>query len=84
MLNELEYVNGTIYANIWMQEKIAVINAQNGEVLTWINLTGIQELTNHDQNNVLNGIAYDTAGHRLFVTGKMWPHIFEIILTLLT
>lgn len=77
-LNELEYINGSIYANIWQEEKIAVINSKNGQVTTWIDLTGIQDLKSQDPNNVLNGIAYDANGHRLFVTGKRWPHIFEI------
>jgi len=77
-LNELEYINGTVYANIWGEEKIAVINPQNGQVTAWIDLTGIQGIKNQDPNNVLNGIAYDANGHRLFVTGKRWPHIFEI------
>jgi glutamine cyclotransferase len=81
MLNELEYVNGAVYANVWREEKIAVINPQNGQVMAWIDLTGIQDLKNQDPNNVLNGIAYDANGDRLFVTGKMWPHIFEIKLT---
>jgi glutamine cyclotransferase len=82
-LNELEFINGTIYANIWKQEKIVVINPQNGQITAWIDLKGIQDLTNQDPNNVLNGIAYDISGHRLFVTGKMWPHVFEINLALL-
>jgi glutamine cyclotransferase len=77
-LNELEYIKGAVYANIWEQKKIAVINPQNGQVTAWIDLTGIQDLKNQDSNNVLNGIAYDTNGDRLFVTGKMWSHIFEI------
>ncbi len=77
-LNELEYINGTVYANIWREEKIAVINPQNGQVTAWINLTDIQDLKNQDPNNVLNGIAYDANANRLFATGKMWPHIFEI------
>lgn len=77
-LNELEYINGTVYANVWREEKIAVINPQNGQVTAWIDLTGIQDLKNQDPNNVLNGIAYDSNTNRLFITGKMWPHIFEI------
>lgn len=77
-LNELEYIKGAVYANIWGQNKIAVINPQTGQVTAWIDLTGIQDSKNQDPNNVLNGIAYDTNGDRLFVTGKMWPHIFEI------
>jgi len=76
--NELEYIDGTVYANVWREEKIAVINPQNGQVTAWIDLAGIQDLKNQDPNNVLNGIAYDADGDRLFVTGKMWPHIFEI------
>jgi len=77
-LNELEYINGTVYSNVWREEKIAVINPQNGQVTAWIGLTGIQDLKDQDPNDVLNGIAYDASGDRLFVTGKMWPHIFEI------
>jgi glutamine cyclotransferase len=77
-LNELEYIKGAVYANIWEQKKIVVINPQTGQVTAWIDLTGIQDSKNQDPNNVLNGIAYDTNGDRLFVTGKMWPHIFEI------
>jgi glutamine cyclotransferase len=77
-LNELEYMKGQVYANIWKEEKIAVINPQTGQVTAWIDLTGIQDLKNQGPNNVLNGIAYDANRDRLFVTGKMWPHIFEI------
>jgi len=77
-LNELEYLNGSVYANIWRGERIAVVNPQTGQVAAWIDLTGIQDLKNQDPNNVLNGVAYDANGDRLFVTGKMWSHIFEI------
>ena len=77
-LNELEYVKGEVYANIWKEDKIAVINPQTGQVTAWIDLKGIQGSENQDANNVLNGIAYDTNRDRLFVTGKMWPRIFEI------
>jgi len=80
-INELEYINGKIYANIWMEEKIAIINSQTGQVEGWINLSGIQERQNQDVKNALNGIAYDAEGNRLFVTGKRWPHLFEIQLT---
>ncbi|MCJ7762043.1 glutaminyl-peptide cyclotransferase, partial [Candidatus Bathyarchaeota archaeon] len=62
----------------WMEEKIAIINPQTGQVEGWIDLSGIQDLQNQDVCNVLNGIAYDAEGDRLFVTGKMWPHLFEI------
>jgi glutamine cyclotransferase len=80
MLNELEYIQGKVYANIWMEEKIAIINPQTGLVTGWINLEGIQDLENLDAGSVLNGIAYDEADDRLFITGKMWPQLFEITL----
>ena len=77
-LNELEYVHGDIYANIWLQTRIAIINPQTGHVKAWINMTGLQNPTIQDPNSVLNGIAYDAKGNKLFVTGKMWPQLFEI------
>jgi glutamine cyclotransferase len=77
-LNELEYIQGKVYANIWLEDKIAIINPQTGQVEGWINLSGLQNMENHEQSNVLNGIAYDAAGDRLFVTGKLWSQIFEI------
>jgi glutamine cyclotransferase len=79
MLNELEYVRGEIYANVWQTDRIARISPKDGKVVGWINLTGL--LTEEERSrgaNVLNGIAYDAAGDRLFVTGKLWPKIFEI------
>jgi glutamine cyclotransferase len=77
-LNELEYINGKVYANIWLTEKIAIINPQTGQVEGWINLSGLYNIGNQDSNNVLNGIAYDAVGDRLFVTGKRWSQLFEI------
>ncbi|PPD59040.1 glutaminyl-peptide cyclotransferase [Dehalogenimonas etheniformans] len=78
-INELEYVNGKIYANIWMTDKIAVINPGTGNVESWIDLTGLlPPFSNPVAVDVLNGIAYDAAGKRLFVTGKLWPLLFEI------
>lgn len=78
-LNELEYVNGEIYANIWHDQRIAMIDPQNGRVTGWIDLTGLlQPGAVQDEEAVLNGIAYDQTGDRLFVTGKLWPHLFEI------
>jgi len=78
-LNELEYVNGEIYANVWHDERIAIIDPQNGRVTGWIDLTGLlQPGAVQDTEGVLNGIAYDQSGNRLFVTGKLWPHLFEI------
>jgi glutamine cyclotransferase len=77
-LNELEYINGKVYANILGEEKIAIINPQTRQVTAWIDLTGIYTPENSDPNNVLNGIAYDAEGDRLFVTGKRWSQLFEI------
>lgn len=78
-LNELEYIHGEIYANIWYSDRIARISPASGKVLGWIDLSGLVssgERTNPDA--VLNGIAYDAQHDRLFVTGKLWPKIFEI------
>ena len=78
-LNELEFVQGEIYANVWHQNKIATIDPQTGRVNSWIDLTGMmpkEEL--RDPEAVLNGIAYDQASNKLFVTGKLWPRLFEI------
>jgi glutamine cyclotransferase len=78
-LNELEYVNGEIYANIWHDERIAAIDPQTGRVTGWIDLTGLLPPGDvNDPEAVLNGIAYDPTGKRLFVTGKLWPRLFEI------
>jgi glutaminyl-peptide cyclotransferase len=75
-INELEYINGDVYANIWMTQKIAIINPQTGQVKGWIDLTGIYQSPGYD--DVLNGIAYDKQTDRLFVTGKYWPNLYEI------
>ncbi len=78
-LNELEYVKGEIYANVWHQERIARISPRDGHVVGWIDLTGIlPDDQKIDAESVLNGIAYDAQHDRLFVTGKQWPTIFEI------
>lgn len=78
-LNELEFVNGEIYANIWHDDRIAVINPQNGHVTAWIDLAGLLQPGDvEDSEAVLNGIAYDQSSGRLFVTGKLWPRVFEI------
>jgi len=77
-INELEYVNGEVYANIFLQEKIAVIDPQTGVVKAWIDLSGIQNTSGFNSEMVLNGIAYDNQNNRLFVTGKDWPSLFEI------
>ncbi len=81
-LNELEYINGKIYANVWLTDKIVVINPETGRVESSINLDGILhqfERNKLDKNDdVLNGIAWDASNQRMFVTGKRWPKLFEI------
>ena len=78
-LNELEYVEGEIFANVWQTNRIARISPQTGRVLGWIDLTGLlSPIYRLDPGAVLNGIAYDADRKRLFVTGKLWPNIFEI------
>jgi glutamine cyclotransferase len=78
-LNELEYVKGEILANVWQSDGIARIDPKDGRVTGWIDLSALTDTG--DKNNpdaVLNGIAWDAAGDRLFVTGKLWPKLFEI------
>jgi glutamine cyclotransferase len=78
-LNELEYIKGEIYANVWQTDRIARIAPASGEVREWIDLHGLLEIKDNSQPvDVLNGIAYDEATDRLFVTGKLWPKLFEI------
>jgi len=81
-LNELEFVDGKIYANVMPQDRIAVIQPDTGQVTGWIDLTELKSrmpsLPTKPLHPVLNGIAYDAAGRRLFVTGKLWPKVFEI------
>ena len=78
-LNELEYVQGSIYANIWQTDRIARIDPESGQVTAWIDLAGLLPLEDRvEQVDVLNGIAYDADQDRLFVTGKLWPKLFEI------
>jgi glutamine cyclotransferase len=81
-LNELEYVKGEIFANIWLTDRIARISPKDGRVIGWIDLTGLMSAAERGTTDaVLNGIAYDADGDRLFVTGKLWPRIIEIKLT---
>jgi glutamine cyclotransferase len=78
-LNELEYVKGEIYANVWHEDRIARVSPVDGHVIGWIDLSGLLPDTEKiDDESVLNGIAYDAQHDRLFVTGKQWPAIFEI------
>jgi glutamine cyclotransferase len=78
-LNELEYVNGEIFANVWMTTRIARIDPATGRVTGWIELGPlVAETAGGHEDSVLNGIAYDRAGDRLFVTGKNWPRLYAI------
>jgi len=78
-LNELEYVRGEIYANVWQTDRIARIDPATGQVKGWIDLSGlVAGIPGRQDDDVLNGIAYDEARDRLFVTGKNWPQLFEI------
>src|SRR4249920_3469336 len=78
-LNELEFVKGEVYANVWGTDSIVSIAPESGHVTGWINLAGILPAADHTPGaDVLNGIAYDAAGDRLFVTGKQWPKLFEV------
>jgi glutaminyl-peptide cyclotransferase len=87
-LNELEYINGEVYANIWQQDRIAIIQLNSGQVTGWIDLSQLRPRMVPPPRDVdglgaygkavANGIAYDAAGGRLFVTGKNWPRLFEI------
>lgn len=79
-LNELEYVRGEIYANVWHTDRIARISPSSGRVVGWIDLTGLLSpvFQLDDSEAVLNGIAFDAENDRLFVTGKLWPRLFEI------
>ncbi len=78
-LNELEYINGEVWANVWQTDFILRINPENGEVNSIVDLTGLSEQTELGSNEaVLNGIAWDAEQERLFVTGKFWANLFEI------
>ena len=77
-LNELEYVNGEVFANIWQTDRVARINPSTGNVAGWVDLSGLLTPAERMAADVLNGIAYDATTKRLFVTGKLWPKLFEI------
>jgi glutamine cyclotransferase len=78
-LNELEFVKGEVFANVWGTDSIVSIAPETGHVTGWINLAGILPAADRTPGaDVLNGIAYDAAGDRLFVTGKQWPKLFEV------
>ncbi|MCJ7732249.1 glutaminyl-peptide cyclotransferase, partial [Candidatus Bathyarchaeota archaeon] len=78
-INELEYIEGMVYANIWQTDQIAIIDPTTGEVASWIDLTGLrEELDTTTGIDVLNGIAYDPETSKIYITGKQWPNLFEI------
>jgi glutamine cyclotransferase len=78
-VNELEYIKGRIYANVWRTDRIIVIDPASGDVLRDYDLSGLLPDTDRGPNtDVLNGIAYDPDGDHLYVTGKMWPKLFEV------
>jgi glutamine cyclotransferase len=78
-LNELEYVRGSVYANVWQTDRVACIDPASGKVTAWLDLSGLlSDAERTPETDVLNGIAYDDEGDRLFVTGKRWPKLFEI------
>lgn len=77
-LNELEFIDGQVYANVWMTDRIAIVEPATGRVTGWINLAGLMPRGSVSGDAVLNGIAYDAQRRRLFVTGKLWPSLFEI------
>lgn len=77
-LNELEFVKGELFANVYQTDRIVRLSPKTGQVLGWIDLSGLLSPREAVGVDVLNGIAYDAAGDRLFVTGKLWPRLFEI------
>lgn len=79
MLNELEWIEGEIWANVWQTDRIARISPSTGVVNAWVDLTTLwPQARRMPQADVLNGIAYDPAAKRIFVTGKKWPLVYEI------
>lgn len=83
LLNELEFIKGELYANVWQTDRIARIDPKTGRVTGWINLVGLPTPEDRagrplEAGAVLNGIAYDEAGDRLFITGKLWPKVYEV------
>ena len=77
-INELEYIQGEVFANIWRTDNIARIDPETGQVIGWLDLSDLDETAINDPNNVLNGIAYDAQNDRIFVTGKRWSYLYEI------
>jgi glutamine cyclotransferase len=78
LLNELEYIDGSLWANIWLTDQIVMIDPASGQVTGRVDLTGLLPSDVAENAEVLNGIAFDEANDRIFVTGKLWPLLFEI------
>ena len=79
MLNELEFIKGEVFANVWLTDRIAIISPETGRVNAWVDLKGLRgPAEKSGGDDVLNGIAYDEKGDRLFVTGKNWSRLYEI------
>jgi glutamine cyclotransferase len=78
-LNELEFIRGEIWANIWHSDRLARIDPKSGQVTAWIDLEAISGAETREPEDVLNGIAWDSVRQRLFVTGKNWSKVFEIV-----
>lgn len=83
-LNELEYIDGQIYANVWQTTRIAIINPSNGVVAAWVDLAGLAQQHASSPDQVLNGIAHDAVNKRLYVTGKQWNALYEIVVIMAT
>jgi glutamine cyclotransferase len=77
-VNELEYIDGEIWANIWYEDRIARVSPGDGELLGWIDISNLYPADRRGREDVANGIAYDADAERIFVTGKLWPQLFEI------
>ena len=77
-LNELEMVKGVLFANVWQSERLAMIDLSSGRVTGWVDLRGLLSPVERARVDVMNGIAYDESGDRLFVTGKWWPSVFQV------
>lgn len=77
-LNELEYIDGEVWANIWLEDRIARIDPADGRIVGWIDMSALYPAERRPDDAVVNGIAWDPASDRIFVTGKLWPAIFEI------
>ena len=76
-LNELEFIENEIYANVWHSNRIARIDTRSGLVRAWIDFSSLASQEQKNPEAVLNGIAFDSIRHRFFITGKNWPHVFQ-------